>query len=135
MGQIEKAFLGTGWSFPLTVDAQTGRIMTVSQEEDIEQSIRIILSTRIGERIMQPEFGCEIHKFIFASIQEDELAEIRRCVTEALRRWEPRVINVEVTTDTSALSNGKLILNLSYVVRSTNIPYNLVFPFYIQEGT
>lgn len=135
MGQIEKAFLGTGWSFPLTVDAQTGRIMTVSQEEDIEQSIRIILSTRIGERVMQPEFGCEIHKFIFASIQENELAEIRRCVTEALRRWEPRVINVEVTTDTSALSNGKLILNLSYVVRSTNIPYNLVFPFYIQEGT
>ena len=70
MGQIEKAFLGTGWSFPLTVDAQTGRIMTVSQEEDIEQSIRIILSTRIGERVMQPEFGCEIHKFIAAFYQE-----------------------------------------------------------------
>ena len=134
MGQSEKAFLGTGWGFPLTVDAQTGRIMTVSQEEDIEQSIRLILSTRIGERVMQPEFGCEIHKFMFASIQEDELADIRHCVMEALRRWEPRVINVEVVPDTSALSGGKLILRLSYVVRATNTPYNLVFPFYIQEG-
>ena len=134
MGQTEKAFLGTGWNFPLAVDAQTGRIMTVSQEEDIEQSIRIILSTRIGERVMQAEFGCEIHKFMFANIQEDELADIRHCVVEALRRWEPRVIEVKVVTDTSALSSGKLILNLSYVVRATNTPFNLVFPFYIQEG-
>lgn len=134
MEQTEKAFLGTGWSFPLRVDAQTGRIATVSQEEDIAQSIHIILSTRIGERVMQPEFGCEIHRFMFASIQEDEIAEIRRCVIEALRRWETRVVDVSVEPDTSELSAGKLILRLSYTVRSTNTPYNLVYPFFIQEG-
>lgn len=134
MAKAEKAFLGTGWHFPLRVDAQTGRIMTASQEEDIEQSIRIILSTRLGERVMQPEFGCEIHKFVFANIMDDEIAEIRRCVIEAMRRWEPRIINVEVVPDISELSEGRLILRLHYIVRSTNTPYNLVFPYYIQEG-
>lgn len=132
--QREKAFLGTGWNFPLRVDEQTGRIMTVSQEEDIAQSINIILSTKMGERVMRPDFGCDLHEYTFSNIQSDEIAEIRRSVKEALRRWETRVVGVEVNADTSELHLGRLLLNIEYRVRATNTPYNLVFPYYITEG-
>lgn len=130
----EKAFLGTGWSFPLRVDEQTGRICTVSQEEDIAQSIHIILSTRIGERVMQPEFGCDLYRYVFGDIQSEEIAGIRRSVREALRKWETRIIETDVDVDTTELHQGRLLLQIRYKVRATNTPYNLVFPYYIQEG-
>ena len=134
MAQSEKAFLGTGWRFPVSVDRQTGSIRSASQEEDIAQSIRIILSTRKGERVMLPEFGCDLYKYVFSNMQTDEIAEIRRCVKEALRKWETRIIEVEVDVDTSGIGNGMLILDIQYRVRATNTPFNLVFPYYIQEG-
>lgn len=134
MAEKQKAFLGTGWFFPVQADPQTGRIMTVSQEEDIAQAIRIILSTRPGERIMQPEFGCDLYQYVFGNIQKDEIIQIQQCVQEALRKWEPRIIETEVHVDTSRLSAGVLLLEIRYRVRVTNTPYNLVFPYYIREG-
>lgn len=134
MSETEKAFLGFGWKFPVGVNRQTGRIEGVSQEEDIAQSIRLILSTRKGERVMLPEFGCDLNKYVFGNTRKDDIAEIRRCVKEALRKWEPRIISVEVKVDTAELNRGVLLLNIHYQVRATNTPYNLVFPYYIQEG-
>lgn len=130
----EKAFLGTGWHFPISVDPQMGRIKTVSQEEDIAQSIKLILSTSIGERVMLPEFGCDLNKYVFGVIQKEQIAEIKRCIKEALRKWEPRIIEIEVDVDTNKINMGMLLLNISYLVRATNTPYNLVYPYYIMEG-
>ena len=134
MAESEKAFLGTGWHFPPRVHPQTGRMETASQEEDIAQAIRLILSTRMGERIMLPEFGCDLSRYVFGNIQTEEIAAIRRCVKEALRKWEPRIIEVDVTVDTIRLQQGLLLLQIQYRVRATNTPYNLVYPYYIQEG-
>lgn len=131
----EKAFLGTGWNFPVGVDPQTGKIQTVSQEEDIVQSIYLILSTRLGERVMMPEFGCDLYRYMFGNIQKEEIIQICRSVKEALRKWETRIIEVEVEVDTGKIENGILLLKISYLVRATNTPYNLVYPYYIQEGT
>jgi len=103
-------------------------------EEDIRESIWIILSTSKGERVMRPDFGCGINDFVFASIDSSTLALIESTVREALILWEPRieVINIKVSTD--MIKEGKLIINMDYVVRRTNNQFNLVYPFYLTEG-
>ncbi len=127
-------FLGRGWKFPPKADYATGRVMTVSEEEDIAEAVRIILFTRKGERVMRPDFGCGIQKFVFAEMDYGTVREMEREIVEAITVWEPRVIQVEAEVDSARLSEGLVELRVSYVVRSTNNPYNLVFPYYIQEG-
>ena len=127
-------FLGTGFSFPVMPDAATGRFMSSSFEEDIKEAIYIILMTKKGERLMRPDFGCGIHDFAFASLDYTTVSQMEKSIKEALIKWEPRIrdISVEVSQDTP--QNGKALISISYVVRSTNNPYNLVFPFFINEG-
>ena len=129
-----KDFLGRGFSFPPRVDAATGRFAMVEANEDIRQSVYIILMTRKGERMMLPEFGSRIHDYVFDL--PDQAAEnlIVTEVIDALTLWEPRIIDIEVTLDNSLIANGKVIFNVSYTVRDTNNPNNLVFPFYLYEG-
>jgi len=83
---------------------------------------------------MQPEFGCDLYRYVFQNIQKEQVAEIRRSVKEALRKWETRIIETEVNVDASQLQRGVLLLHIQYLVRATNTPYNLVYPYYIQEG-
>ncbi len=130
-----KSFLGTGFYFPIEVDEATGRMRTVSLEEDIIQSIRIILMTRKGERVMRPEFGCDIHSYAFGTMDYTTLVQMEHAVREALTLWEPRITQVEVEVHDEQDGEGTLLIEISYVVRSTNTPYNLVYPYYINEGT
>ena len=127
-------FLGTGWKFPPKVDSATGRIRTASEEEDIAEAIRIILFTRKGERAMRPDFGCGIQQYVFGQMDYGTIRAMEREITDAIVAWEPRVIEPEATVDTARLDEGLVEIRVSCVVRSTNNPYNLVFPYYIQEG-
>ncbi len=129
-----KAFLGTGWKFPVEVDASTGRIRTSSNEENIEESVRIIIGTRKGERAMHPDFGCGIHSYLFEAVDYTVLHSMKHEVEQALIRWEPRITNIRADVSDSRLNEGLLMIRVSYVIRSTNSPYNLVYPFYISEG-
>lgn len=129
-----KGFLGTGFHFPIEVDEATGRMKEVSLEEDISQSIRIIMMTRKGERVMRPEFGCDIHDYVFGTMDYTTLVQMEHAVREALTIWEPRITQVEVAIDSEQEEEGVLLIRISYVVRSTNNPYNLVYPYYINEG-
>ncbi|NLL17602.1 MAG: GPW/gp25 family protein [Clostridia bacterium] len=131
---ISKGFLGTGFKFPIQVDPSTGRMKTSSHEEDIKEAIGIILNTRKGERVMNPDFGCGIHEFAFGTTDFTTLSLMRKEIIDALVMWEPRIDEIEVTIDDSQSEAGKVIINISYVVRSTNNPFNLVFPYYINEG-
>lgn len=131
---ITKGFLGTGFKFPIQVDPNTGRMKTSSYEEDIKEAIRIILNTRRGERVMNPYFGCGLHEYSFGTTDFTTLSLMRKEIIDALVMWEPRIQNIEVFIDDSQAELGKIIINTSYVVRSTNNPYNLVFPYYINEG-
>ena len=136
MAQSEqKDFLGRGWSMPVALDARTGRVAEVEYEEDIRQSIRIIIETAQGERVMHPDFGCGIHELVFASMDSETLQRVRSTVEDALRRFEARieVIDVNVIEDL-ALTDGRLQIELDYRVRKTNQLGNLVFPFYFREG-
>lgn len=129
-----RAFLGTGWKFPIGVDEATGRIEMSSCEENIEESIRIIIETQKGERIMQPEFGCRLFQYAFETVNYTTLYSMKNEVESALIRWEPRITDVEAEVSDERIGEGLLLIHISYVVRSTNNLYNLVYPFYISEG-
>jgi phage baseplate assembly protein W len=129
-----KDFLGRGWAMPVALDPRTGLVESAAYEEDIRQSIFIILETAPGERVMRPNFGCGIHELVFAAIDSTTLQQIRSTVEEALRRCEARVDVIAVNVDEAATFEGKLLVEIEYRVRLTNQIGNLVFPFYFREG-
>jgi Bacteriophage baseplate protein W len=129
-----KEFLGRGWAMPVELDPRTGMVASVAYDEDIRQSIRIILETAPGERVMRPEFGCGIHELVFTSMDSTTIQLMRSSVEDALRRFEARIDVLEVTVDEEATSEGELRVEIEYRVRKTNQTGNLVFPFYFREG-
>lgn len=129
-----KDFLGRGFAFPPQIDAATGKFVMAESEEDIRQSIYIILMTRMKERAMLPDFGCNLQEYIFEVPDSEFETQVSSEIREALMRYEPRIVNVNVTADTDHIVNGTLYLNISYTVRATNNPNNLVFPYYLMEG-
>jgi phage baseplate assembly protein W len=129
-----KAFLGRGWAMPVALDPRTGRVQSVAYEEDIRQSILIILETAPGERVLRPNFGCGIHELVFASMDSTTIQLVRSTVEDALRRCEARIELLGVTVDDAATAEGQLLVEIEYRVRRTNQIGNLVFPFYFREG-
>ena len=129
-----KAFLGRGWSAPIALDPRTGLVQSVQYEDDIRQSILIILMTAPGERMMRADFGCGIHDLVFTSLDSTTIQLIGSSIGDAMRRWEPRIELLNVTVDEAATSEGMLLVQLEYQVRRTNQLGNLVFPFYFKEG-
>lgn len=134
MRDDRKDFLGRGWAMPVELDPRTGLVASVAYEEDIRQSIRIILETAPGERVMRPNFGCGIHELVFSVVDSTAIQQIRSTVQEALRRCEARIDVLDVTVEEAATTQGKLLVQIEYRVRRTNQTGNLVFPFYFREG-
>ncbi len=128
------AFLGVGVKWPVQVDKMTGKFKTSSYEDNIQESIRIILMTRKGERIMRPNFGCGIYQYAFGTMDYTSFSRMQKEVEDALHAWEPRITDIAVQVQADEKEEGRLNINISYVVRATNNPYNLVYPFYINEG-
>jgi len=126
-------FLGTGWGFPVATD-ERGAVELSTADEDIQESIRIILGTAKGERLMRPEFGCDIHKHVFSSATPATLNLIESSVREALVRWEPRIDIESVEARTDPDDPTKVLIEIEYHVRTTNSLSNMVYPFYITEG-
>jgi len=127
------AFQGSGWAFPLHTSG--GQTATKGYEEQIKQSIRLILDTDPGERRMRPDFGAGLNSFLFEPVSSATLQRIRQRVHDSLVDWEPRidVDKVAVTVDDS--EPGRLSIDVSYRVRTTNSRANLVYPFYLDEGS
>ncbi len=133
MQERGKEFLGAGWQFPIQVEAATGRIAMSREEESIREAIYVILMTRPGERVMRPEFGCHIHDYLFQRADFPVQVQMENAVMEALVRWEPRIQDIHVKAIPQA-DGEQIAIEINYVVRSTNNPFNLVFPFYTTEG-
>lgn len=128
---MRREFLGRGWRFPVAVN-RTGGISTSSLEENIRESIFIILGTAPGERIKRLDFGCDIHDLVFAPNNPTTAALAVHYCEEALHKWEPRIEDVAVTAEPSADEQNRLDIRISYVVRAQNRPGNLVYPFYLR---
>jgi len=122
--------LGSGLAFPLSVDHR-GALAMASGEEDVEQALTIILGTAPGERPMRPEFGCEVHDFVFDSIDAAMVGRVEGAVRAALDRWEPRIEVVAVDFDLDRAGEGVLEVMIVYRIRATNRERNLVYPFYV----
>lgn len=129
------SFLGRGWAFPPAFGAGGASVDMVAGVEDIEQSLRIILGTTPGERVMAERFGCDLSRFLFEEIDQRLLTKLQRLVSDAVLELEPRVKleGVQVTQDNA--TSGLLSIRLTYTVRGTNSRFNMVFPYYLTEAT
>lgn len=134
MDIIDRSFLGTGWSFPPTFRREWYWVEMLSGEEDVHSSIRIILETLNGERVMLPTFGCNLQPYIFEPMNVPNIAMIEKIVKEALVLHEPRIIVGDLTS-LPQQENGLLEITIPYSIILTNTRYNYVFPFYISEAT
>ncbi len=132
MSTLENELVGRGWTFPVGPDG-SGRISLSNGIDDIDEAISLILGTSLGERVMRPNFGCRIHELVFAPVHADTLGLAERYVREALGWWEPRiqVRDVTVRADPDSVDLGRLLILISYTVRTTKDERTLVYPFYL----
>ena len=131
----KKSFLGTGWSFPPTFEKELKSVSMVSDELDIIQSLRLILSTRPGERLTNPEFGCAIHEYVFDPINPTTKYLLKDSIEKAILYFEPRITLNQVIIESDRELEGIVDIKLEYTVRKINVRSNIVFPFYKLEGT
>lgn len=130
-----ETFLGTGWSFPPTFDKNTKSVNMVGEDEDIAQSLVIILSTAYGERVMRPEFGSNLSLINFRSMDGNTINELRSYVEQSVLQFEPRVTLHSVDVNQDEIYDGVLKIKLDYTIRKINVRTNIVFPYYFKEGT
>jgi uncharacterized protein len=130
----DRSFLGRGWSFPPTFSKQSGGLIMTSDEEDIKKSLEILLSTAIGERFLQPLYGCNLDEYVFEPFNATLSTEIRLTVKDAIDLYEPRLRLLAVRLDTGLMNEGRVDIAIEYQIISTNSRFNLVYPFYINEA-
>lgn len=126
-------FLGRGWSFPPTFDRSRKEVYMLEAEDDIRSSLEILLTTELGERVMQPAFGWKRDRWLFESLTTTAATAIQKEIEIALLFFEPRIDLLSVRLVTNQDQNGRVEIHLDYKVRSTNTRNNLVFPFYLSE--
>jgi len=128
------SFLGRGWSFPPRFDGHK-RLVMVENEADIEESLRLLLATRCGERVMQPAYGTTLHRLVFESANEQVLTEMKDMLKKAVLFFEPRVELVQIEAQISSGDWACLQLLLEYRIRSTNTRHNLVYALYLDQAS
>jgi phage baseplate assembly protein W len=130
-----RTFLGRGWSFPPEFNDQLREPVMVSDEEDISQSLWILLKTSPGERLMLPEYGCNLRKFVFTGIDATSIALMKEMISTAIIKFEARIDLNELVINTDNVVDGLVLIEIQYTIRTTNSRSNLVYPFYLNEGT
>ena len=127
------SFLGQGWAFPPSFDQMHAPTEMVSEEEDIRQSLTILMSTRKGERFLQPEYGVGIYDMICHNMDLTARTQLKAAIKEAVLYFEPRITLEDILLDMTDEYNGILRIELVYTIRLTNVRSNLVFPYYYEE--
>jgi|AntRauTorcE11897_2_1112592.scaffolds.fasta_scaffold11721_3 phage baseplate assembly protein W len=133
--QSEKEFLGRGWDFPPSFDKTERKAVMTSGQKDIERSLEILLGTRKGERVMRPDYGCNLDEMVFESFNLSMKTYLADMVETAILYHEPRIEPMNITIDDSFIYEGRLMIEIDYIIRATNSRFNMVYPFYLQEGT
>jgi phage baseplate assembly protein W len=129
------SFLGTGWGFPPTFDPIADTAVMTSDEVDIQQSLNILLSTRLGERVMVPDYGCNLDEMLFEPMTTTFKTHIAEMVRFAIIHYEARINLNSVTVDDTQEVNGVILLVIDYSIATTNSRFNFVYPYYLKEGT
>ena len=131
----EKSFLGRGCGYPVTFNKVLGKVNMVSDELDIRQSLEIYLKTKRGERLLRLNYGSVMEEYVFERASYDNINFLCETLKNDLRIYEPRIIVHNVEADSKKISDGVIHFLVDYEIQSTNVRYNIVYPFYILEGT
>lgn len=131
----EKKFLGTGWSFPPTFRKEKKSVSMVEGELDVQQSLEILISTSLGERVLRSDYGCGIKAMSFESMTVSMMTKLERLIEKAILKYETRIDLENVSLKNSVPLEGILYIQIQYRVRTTNSRNNFVYPFYIREGS
>lgn len=131
----ENSFLGIGWSFPPGFNNKSGRVEMVSGEEDIRESLEIILSTRPGERVMHPDFGCNLDMMMFESLTTTLITTMKDIISTAITLYESRIKLNSVKVFEDNIIEGRINIEIDYTIRATNSRFNMVYPYYENEGS
>ncbi len=130
-----ESFLGQGWAFPPSFSRLTGSVDMAYGVEDIEESLKILLNTSLGERIIYLDYGCNLREKLFEPINRTLLTVIRDMITNAILKYEARIVVDEINIDSSQRLNGLIEIEIKYTITATNTRYNFVYPFYLKEST
>jgi len=131
----QQSFLGVGWRFPVEVETQVSqpvRIAVSEYEQLIEESIRIILTTSKGERVMRPDFGSDLKKLVYSPNNTATAGLAIFYVQQALKKWEPRIVLLEVDANPDADNEARMLISIHYRIVASNNESNLVYPFYLE---
>ena len=131
----QKSFLGSGWSFPPRFLDNTQGIEMSKDDDDIAESLYILLSTLPGERLMNPEYGCDLHSQVFKNITNSTKVIIEDLIATAILYFEPRVRLISVDVNDRGQMQGVITVSITYEVKGVNSRRNMVYPFYLAEGT
>lgn len=131
----QKEFLGSGWSFPVTFSVGNSQLILTKYEDNINDSIDVIMQTIFGERPFEPEFGSGLQRFFFREMTSTLKGEIKEAVKSSLLNNEPRISVLEVLVEFTDLQNGLVEITVNYMYNQTNTRHNYVYPFYLKEGT
>ena len=131
----KKSFLGIGWSFPPNFNNQSANIDTVTKEVDIKQSLEIYFNTKLGERVMRPDYGCVVHNRLFDKLDPSILDILTFELTQNIGLIEPRIIVEKIDINKTDINNGLIEIIVDYTIITTNVRDNIVYPYYINEGT
>ena len=132
---MDNSFIGTGWSFPPSFNKFNGAVDVTSDETDIQRSLEILLSTRKGERIMQPDYGCNLDEMLFEPMNTTFKTYMGEVISTAILFYEARIQLQSVMIDDSNEINGVILIVIDYTIRTTNSRFNYVYPYYKTEGT
>ncbi len=127
----DKDFLGKGLRFPVSINLNGG-VSSSALEENVRQSIFVILGTAPGERLARPQFGCQIHDLMFAPNNDLTAARAEVYCEEAIYKFEPRVAKVKAMARANPDEPNRLDIRIEYVIAGKNDKRNLVFPFYLK---
>jgi uncharacterized protein len=133
MDKFKNTFMGNGWSFPPEFNNNTGQVKIISNEEDIHNSLVVLLSTRVGERIMEPDYGCNLDSLLFEPLTTTLKTNIKDLIFTAIYNFESRIKPLDVILTGKEL-DGLIEIEIQYLIKSTNSRYNLVYPYYLTEG-
>jgi uncharacterized protein len=128
-------FLGKGWSFPPSFVLEIGSVKMEEGQTDIEQSLHILLTTTLGERVMQPKYGCNMDTLVFEPLNTGTKTIMIDKIKTAILFFEPRIDVQRIEMNTQSDLEGQILIEIDYVIRATNSRFNFVFPYYITEGT
>jgi hypothetical protein len=130
----DQVFLGTGWGFPPSFTNGGANVKLVSGADDIQQSLQILLSTRLGERVMQDDFGCDLNNVLFEEMDQGLVNTLTSLISDAILYFEPRIMLDNLDVSEGASEQGLLLISIEYTIRSTNSHFNMVYPFFVNEA-